>query len=95
MDSEFGDIVKVERIARGWTIRDMCDKLGRFGSGTYTPPYICYIESSKKLPSVSLVLKYTQLMGFPEGYLWEIAKKELIENYKKRLDKSWARKLKT
>lgn len=83
--SELGKILKHCRKFNRMTQKELSDKMG------ISRPYICEIESGRKIPTLETLQKYSEVFDVPVSVLFLFAENLDNKNLKKKV-KSFVRK---
>jgi transcriptional regulator with XRE-family HTH domain len=85
MNKKFGALVQQLRKSKGWTVKELIEKLG----GQVSPAYMTKVEVYGEIPSPELICKIADILGYDQKTLLEVAKENKVDRFEKALEEKY------
>lgn len=71
----FGDVIAAERKQKGWSLRQLADRVPGEAGGPVSPQYLNDIEHNRRIPSELVIAGLAKALGLGKDYLFHLAGK--------------------
>lgn len=88
MSTKLSEIVRGERLAQGYPVKVFLKKLADLGV-KLSSAYITKIEKYNEIPTPYVIRKIAQVIEIEEEYLLNVARKNKIKAYAKKINKMY------
>lgn len=82
----FGELIYDLRKEKGWTVKDLLDKIEYKTEKRVSPAYITRIEVHNEIPSPEFIYDLSETFGVGLGSLMDVAKRNKVEQFRNTLD---------
>ena len=88
-ETSFGETVKELRREKGWTVKDLLNRLNSLRKKPLSPPYITRIEVYGEIPSPEVICRIAAVLGADEEELLDLAKQIKTRMLARSLEKKY------
>jgi len=85
----FGERVRDRRQARGWTIRDLIQKLQARGQKSVSPAYITRVEQYGEIPRPEFICMLADILGDDAKKMLECARNIKVQRFDMNLEEKY------
>ena len=86
MNREFGNLIQKLRKNKGWTVKELIEKLD---GQQVSPAYMTKVEVYGEIPSPDLICKMADVLGHSQQELLNLAKEHKISRFEKALEEKY------